>query len=88
MSRDSLYSKRKTEMSIYVLIYRVMDYIMTGTEMNGLAAIEYNSLNSSTEKIRASLSYINLEYEELKNETTVPILYIDRVEVRDMFGNT
>lgn len=65
-----------------------MDYIMTGTEMNGLAAIEYNSLNSSTENIRASLSYINLEYEELKNETTVPILYIDRVEVRDMFGNT
>lgn len=61
---------------------------MTGTEMNGLAAIEYNSLNSSTENIRASLSYINLEYEELKNETTVPILYIDRVEVRDMFGNT
>lgn len=60
---------------------------MTGTEMNGLAVAEYNTLNSSVERIDGSLSYINLEYEEGRNRTHPPILYIDRIIVKDMFGN-
>lgn len=55
--------------------------------MNGLAAAEYNALTSETEQIQASLSFINLEYDEAKNETLAPVLYIDRVVVRDMYGN-
>lgn len=66
---------------------RVLDFIMTGTEMNGLAVAEYNTLNSNIETIEGSLSYINLEYEDGRNRTNPPVLYIDRIVVRDMFGN-
>lgn len=55
--------------------------------MNGLAVAEHNTLNSSVEVIEGSLSYINLEYEEGRNRTSPPILYIDRIVVKDMFGN-
>lgn len=65
----------------------MLDFIMTGTEMNGLAVAEYNTLTPDVQTIEGSLSYINLEYEDGANKTHPPVLYIDRIVVRDMFGN-
>lgn len=55
--------------------------------MNGLAVAEYNTLSTNIERIEGSLSYINLEYEDGRNRTYPPVLYIDRIVVKDMFGN-
>lgn len=64
-----------------------MDIVMAGTEMNGLGVAEYKTLTSDLQKIRATLSYEDLRHEEVHNETRIPVLYIDKVVVRDMEGN-
>ncbi|KAL3268959.1 hypothetical protein HHI36_008045 [Cryptolaemus montrouzieri] len=65
----------------------VLDFIMTGTVMNGLGVTEYNTLTSDVENIDARLRYVDTEYGEQNNDINHTI-YLDRVTVRDMYGNS
>ncbi|KAJ8946828.1 hypothetical protein NQ318_002108, partial [Aromia moschata] len=68
----------------------ILDYIMTGTRMNGLAVAKHRALNESVENITGRLSYLDLQHEENKNKNQtdyIPTLYIDRIIIRDMYGN-
>lgn len=62
---------------------------MSGTRMNGLTVAEFNTLDpQKVDVMSAKLRYIDTQIEENKNQTAnMPSLYIDRVIVRDMYGN-
>lgn len=54
--------------------------------MSGLAVAEYNSLND-VKNMTATLKFLDLEYEEENNNTYIPIVYINKVMIRDMYSN-
>lgn len=64
-----------------------MDIIPVGHNMHGLSAAEYNSLNTNTTKMIANLSYQSLAFQSPHNVTISPKLFLDKIQVRDMFGN-
>nr|CAH7763703.1 unnamed protein product [Callosobruchus chinensis] len=71
---------------------KFLDISNSFTHMNGLATAEYNSLNNTVETIQARLNYLDYStYEMARNHSTpiyTPILHIDKVLVRDMYGNS
>lgn len=59
---------------------------MTGTVMNGIGVTEFNTLTPDVDEIKASLSYVDIDYGEQNNDVNHTI-YIDRITIRDMYGN-
>lgn len=62
---------------------------MHGTIMNSLAVAHYGSVTGDRDTITGILNYHNTgEEKNKKNQTDYEsILYIDKIIVRDMFGN-
>ncbi|KAJ8969962.1 hypothetical protein NQ314_001485, partial [Rhamnusium bicolor] len=98
ISEKTGYTRGILQLQLYYLNYTVIfqikceikDLASTGTRMNGLSVAEYNSLTKNVDNIKAKLSYLDLDYEESKNKNQtdyMPTLYIDRIIIRDMFGN-
>jgi hypothetical protein len=63
------------------------DLILTGTVMSGLAVSDYGTLNDNVKNITATLNFVDLDLEEENNNTYIPTIYIDKVVIRDMYGN-
>nr|XP_971822.3 PREDICTED: pancreatic triacylglycerol lipase [Tribolium castaneum] len=64
------------------------DLITTGTVMSGLGVADYETLTENVKNLTATLKFIDLEYEEENNNTYIPTIYIDKVEIRDMYSNS
>lgn len=54
--------------------------------MNGIGVTEFNTLTPDVDEIKASLSYVDIDYGEQNNDVNHTI-YIDRITIRDMYGN-
>jgi hypothetical protein len=55
--------------------------------MSGLAVSDYGTLNDNVKNITATLNFVDLDLEEENNNTYIPTIYIDKVVIRDMYGN-
>lgn len=86
-SNRRCYHSRPTDLYTYVSISRLLDIIPVGHVMHGLAAAEYNSINQNTTKVLANLTYQSLDFQSPRNVSISPKLFLDKVQVNDMYGN-
>ncbi|VEN64726.1 unnamed protein product [Callosobruchus maculatus] len=77
---------------IFQIQCKFLDISNSFTHMNGLATAEYNSLDNTVETIQARLNFLDYSTYEMPRNHSIPIytpiLYIDKVVVRDMYGNS
>lgn len=90
LKMNLIYSNMSVDFEIFT---DVKDFIITGSRMYGLAVAEFGSLDpDSVKEIEADLFFFNPDIYENRNETFVPpmnsAIYIDKIIVRDMFGNS
>ncbi|XP_050310321.1 pancreatic lipase-related protein 2-like isoform X2 [Anthonomus grandis grandis] len=66
------------------------DLIMTGSRMSGLSVADFNSLDpKSTKSVTTYLYFFNTDEDMGSNRTLLnSSLYVDKILVRDMYGNS
>lgn len=59
--------------------------LLTGNSMNGFGVADYGSLSDEIQNLNATLQFF--DEDEADDKRYSPMIFIDRISVRDMYGN-
>ncbi|KAF7287335.1 hypothetical protein GWI33_001695 [Rhynchophorus ferrugineus] len=80
------YSNKSIDFEMYT---DIQDFVTTGAQMYGLGVADFHTfIPEVIKKIKVHIFFFNPELYENGNETTSSIIYINKVMVRDMHGNS